>query len=268
MSELKTNHHHHHGLRFVLALVGLVLLAGIITLALLRDRIVNDHYQSVTINGQGKVAYQPDLALVTLGVQIDKVSRADEALNQLNAKVNDIIKAVRALGIPAADIQTQNYSLYPQYDYRDNVSSVSGYNANEQLVIKVSGYDKSPELLSTIIAAASKAGANQVNSLTFDSSVMNDLKQQARILAIQDAKDKSNDLALAASVRLDRIIGWYENLVNPVAMYSDYGKGGMESAAMNLNPNTPSGSREVIVEVGVTYRLKPDFRRERAINNK
>ncbi len=252
------DHGHGHKLfRSITVMLGLVLLAAIIITAILRDRIVNQQFKSVTVTGQGKVAYTPDLAIVTLGVQIDKVSKPEDALNQLNTKVASIMEAVKKAGIAPENIQTQNYSLYPQYDYKDNVSTVSGYNANEQLVIKVVGYDKDQNKLSQVIAAASKAGANQVNNLAFDASNLNDLKQQARVKAIEDAKAKSSVLATTAGVELKDITGWYENFVNPVPMYStDYasGKGGMGAGA--ASPLTPSGDREVVIEIGVTYNIK------------
>ena len=245
-----------HGHHFIIILVGLVLLATIVIVAILRDRIVNQQFKAVTVTGQGKVSYTPDLAIVTLGVQIDKVAKPEDALNQLNTKVTDIIEAIKKVGIGPENIQTQNYSLYPQYDYKDNVSTVSGYNANEQLVVKVSAYDKDQNKLSQVIAAASKAGANQVNNLSFDASNMNDLKQQARIKAIEDAKSKSTVLASTAGVELRDITGWYENMVNPTPMYStDYGKGGLGGGAA-VSPATPSGDREVMVEIGVTYNIK------------
>lgn len=260
----------HHGKagHVIVMLAGMILLAGVITIAILRDRIVNEQFRAVTVTGQGKVEYNPDLAVVTLGVQIDKVAKPEEALNQLNNKVEGIIKAVKALGIGAEDIQTQNYSLYPQYDYKDNISSVSGYNANQQLVIKVTGYDKNPGRLSSVIAEASKAGANQVNNLVFDASNMNDLKQEARIKAIGDAKGKSEALATAAGVRLEEITGWYENTISPMAGYTDYGKGGMGAGNVVSTPNTPAGSREVVIEIGVTYNIDRAFTRERAENNR
>ncbi len=252
-------HHKKHGhkCKGAVMVLGLVLLSAIIITAILRDRIVNQQFKVVTITGQGKVTYTPDLAIINLGVQIDKVAKPEDALNQLNTKVANIITAVTAVGVASADIQTQNYSLYPQYDYKDNVSSVSGYNANQQLVIKVSGYDKDQNRLSQVIAAASKAGANQVNSLTFDASNMNDLKQEARIKAIADAKTKSNALADSAGVRLQDVTGWYENMVSPVPFYNtaDYGKGGM-GAGNQAAPLTPAGDREVVIEIGVSYNIK------------
>jgi uncharacterized protein YggE len=246
-----------HQPKFWLMFLGMILLAGVITLSILRDRITNRPFQQVTITGQGKVAYTPDLAIVTLGVQIDKVVKAEDALNQLNTKMENIIQAVKGLDVSSADIQTQNYSLYPQYDYKDNISVVSGYNANQQLVIKVAGYDKDPGRLNKVIAAASKAGANQVAGLTFDSSILNDLKQQARVKAISDAKNKSGELAAAAGIELKDVSGWWENTVQPLP-YSSYGyeKGGMGAGGIAVDPQITAGSREVIVEVGVTYNIK------------
>lgn len=248
---------HRHGAKAAIIIVGLVLLAVIIVCAILRDRLVNQNFKQVTITGQGRVAYNPDLAIVTLGVQIDKVAKAEEALNQLNAKMDGIIKAVKALGITSDNIQTQNYTLYPQYDYKDNVSTVSGYNANEQLVVKVTGYDKDQNKLNQVVAAASKAGANQVNNLVFDASNLNDLKQAARIEAISDAKSKSTALAEAAGVQLKSITGWYENMISPVPGYIDYSaKGGMGAGGGAVDAQTPSGSREVVIEIGVNYNIK------------
>lgn len=243
------------GGRLALFIVGLVLLAGVLAVSILRDRFVNPQLRQVTITGQGRVAYVPDIAVVTLGVQIDKVAQPAEALNQLNGRMEAITKAVKDLGVEEKDINTQNYSLYPQYDYKDNVSTVSGYNANQQLAIKVRDYNENPGRLSQIIAAASKAGANQVNSLAFDSSRLNDLRQEARLAAIADAKSKSTALAEAAGVRLGRVMSWWENLYQPSY---DYGKGGLGGvgSGVAVDPQIPSGNQEILVEMGVTYSLK------------
>lgn len=242
--------------KLIMVVTGSVLLTAIIIVAILRDRIVNQQYKTVTIAGQGKVTYKPDLAIVNLGVQIDKVAKPEDALNQLNAKMDNIIKAVKAEGVSENDIQTQNYTLYPQYDYRNNVSTVGGYNANEQLIIKVTGYDADKNRVSRVIAAASKAGANQVNNLSFDASNINDLKNQARLKAIQDAKSKSATLADAAGIKLGDITGWYDNTVTPITYSSEYGKGGMGGGGQASAPQTPAGDQEVIVEISMTYNIK------------
>ncbi len=239
----------------VITLIAIVLVIGVVVVSLLRDRLVSQQYRQVTVVGQGKVTYQPDIAWVTLGVQIDKVAKPDAALNQLNAKVDGILKAVKAVGVSDDDIQTQNYSLSPQYDYLNNVNTVTGYSANEQVAVKVTGYDQDPGKLSRVIATVSQAGANQISNLSFDASNMNDLKQQARVLAILDARAKSVDLAKAAGVKLHDIVGWYENFISPVLSYDYSAKGGVGGGAV-ASPSTPSGLEEVIIEIGVNYNVR------------
>ncbi len=244
--------------KFILSLVGMLLLTSIVVVAVLRDRIVNQPQWQVNVLGQGRVTYVPDIANVTLGVQIDKSKTAEEALNQLNDKIGKIIKAVKEAGVQADDITTQNYSLYTQYDYRDNVSILAGYNANQQLVIKVRNIANDNLPIAKVIAEASKAGANQVNGVTFDVTKLDELKQEARLKALQDAKAKSGGLAAAVGVRLGEVVGWWENVVQAPGINNQvyYGeKGGMGGGAVPT-PQVPSGSQEIVIEVTLNYKLK------------
>jgi uncharacterized protein YggE len=245
-----------------LVLVGLamVLIAAVVIVSIIRDRIVNQQQWQVSVIGQGKVSYQPDIANVTLGVQIDKVAQAPDALNQLNDRMTKIVESIKAVGITPEDIQTQNYSLYPQYDYIDNASKLSGYNANQQLVIKVRGIAENNALVSKVISEATKAGANQVLGVSFDVANIEELKQDARLQAVADAKMKAGKVAMAAGVRLDKVVGWWENVIQaPGLSGSSFdGKGGMGSGNVqaSASPVIPAGSQEVIIEMNLNYRIK------------
>ncbi|MBU1038760.1 SIMPL domain-containing protein [Patescibacteria group bacterium] len=239
----------------ILSLVGLVLLAGILVLALLRDRFVNQPQWQVNVTGQGRVSYQPDIANVTLGVQVDKVATAAKALQELNDKMVKVIAAAKAAGINETDIQTQSYYLNPQYDYKDGVTVPSGYSANQQLIVKVNEIAGDSTKVAKVIAGATEAGANQVTGISFETSNLENLKEEARLKAIVDAKTKSVKLSAAAGVTLGEVVGWWENLIQvpgqPMPYYD--GKGGMGSAG---SPQLPSGSQEVVIEVNLNYKIK------------
>jgi len=247
----------HQTPKIILMIIGMVLLAGIVTIAILRDRIVNQPQYQVSVVGQGKISYQPDVANITVGIQIDKMAKADEALKQLNDKMNGIVNALKAAGIKDEDLKTQNYSLSPQYDYINNVSTSSGYSANEQLVVKINNIKTDPSLVGKVVEAASKAGANQIVGISYDVSNLEELKQQARIKGISDAKTKASVLARAASVRLGDIVGWWENVIQAPGVnstYYDSAKGGMGGGA--VAPSLPNGNQDIIIEINVSYRIK------------
>jgi len=247
-----TSQRRHIGLKFVLIIVCILALTGVVIISILRDKIVNSNNNQVSVTGRGEITYQPDVASVILGVQIDKSAKAEEALISLNEKVNKISIALNSLGI--TDIKTQNYSLYPYYDYIDGINVLSGYNANQQIMVKVYDIDKNIELLNQVVSKSTEAGANQILGITFEGSSIEDLKQQARILAVTDAKKKAEALSTSIGVSLGEIVGWWDNTVSPSYNYS-YGVGGMGGSESG-GANVSAGTYKVIVELSLNYKIK------------
>jgi len=246
--------------KFILPVLGIVILGAVIIVSLLRERIVNPLQNQVTVYGQGKVEYQPDEATVTLGVQVDKVWSADGALKQLNDKIARIMEAEKALGISEADIKTGNYNLSPQYDYLDGVSAAAGYNAYQNLIIKIKNIQNDKEKTGQVITAASGAGANQVLGVEFKPADLEKLKQEARLKAIADAKSKAPAMFKASGARAGKILGWYENSVqSPDIPLDNYGMNearGLGGAKAPSSPQLPTGTQEIIIEIGVNYQVK------------
>jgi len=243
--------------KMIFHLVAVLLVGAIVITALVRERIVNSGENQVTVTGQGKVAYQPDIATVMLGVQIDKANTAENALSQLNEKISAVTSAIEAVGVPRKNIQTQNYSVYPQYDFINERSVQSGFNASQQLSVKIENIQDNTDTVSRVIAEAGKAGTNQVNGITFDVASVSDLKQQARILAVADAKAKAAELSRVTGTKLGKIMGWYENVVGSPEPQPLYGFGGSGGAEIKTSsPDIPSGTQEIIVEMGLYYEIR------------
>lgn len=253
-------HKHGRAFKLVMGILLIVAITSITIVSIIRDRIVDNQQNQVSITGQGRIAYQPDIATVTFGVQIDKVSKAEDALNQLNEKIKKIVAAVAGQGISQDDIITQSYTLYPQYDYVGGVSVPSGYNANQQIAVKVRDIKNNPNKTSSVIAEASKAGVNQVIGISFDVSDLESLKQQARVLAIADAQSKAGNMSKAAKVKLGEVVGWWENYVQGPGIatqtYLGSDKGGMGGASGAVSPTVPTGSSEIVMEMNISYKLK------------
>lgn len=246
---------------FILKMVAIILFSLIIIVAILRDRWTNNNNNQVTIIGRGEVAYQPDEAIVKLGVQVDKAATAEIAVNQLSQKINDIISAVEALGIERKNIETQNYSLYPQYDYKNGASNVSGYSANQQISIKVENVAIDQSMLNKVIAVANQSGSNQILGVDFQVSSLNDLKEQARLAAMADARAKTPELAKAAGLKkLSKVVGWYETVVESPDMngpdYGGMGAGGEMAIKSSLpTPQVTNGEKKIIIEIGLNYEI-------------
>lgn len=238
---------------FLLKVLALLLLAGIVVVSIIRDRIVSNQQWTVQVPGEGRIAYTPDVAKLSLGVQVDRVANAEQAMKELNDKIANIIKAVKDQGIADSDIKTENYNLNPITDYINGRPVTSGYSANEQLLVTIKDISDNAKV-GKIISAATGAGANQVNNIAFELSNMSDIKQEARIKAILDAKTKAQDLSQKTGVKFGKIVGWWEN--TPMPYYAEKGGMGAGGALTADSASVPSGSYEYVVEVNINYLVK------------
>ncbi len=213
----------------------------------------------VAITGVGKVSFEPDKAKVTLGVQIDQARTAEQALSQLTESASTITESVKALGITDADIQTLNYSIYPHYEYSgDGSSSVSGYDANQQIIVTVMGIIEDKDKIGNVIKAATESGSNQLQGVVYDVSTVEELKQQARVLALKDAREKAQHSAQELNVELGEIVSWWDNVAKAPGINNgyyessaNYGYGGGYGT-----PGVYAGNQEIIVDATVNFEIK------------
>ncbi|MDO8452293.1 MAG: SIMPL domain-containing protein [bacterium] len=163
----------------------------------------------LTVTGEGKVTVVPDTAMVSLGVVASQTT-ISAAQNQANTAINNITTTLKSLGIDSKDIKTSNYSISPQYDYRDSGSPnrITGYQVNVSVSVTVRDIDK----INDVIDRSTAAGANTVGGilLTIDEDKQKELVQQARGEAIKEAKSKAESLAKAAGITLGRIVNIQE----------------------------------------------------------
>jgi len=156
--------------------------------------------------GEGSASVSPDVAQISLGITTTQNSVAT-AQEQTNQVINNIVKALKQNGVKTENIKTQNYSVTPQYNFREN-RQITGYTVSANLQVKITDFTK----LNQAIDSATSLGANQVGGITF--TLSDDLKTEtetkAREEAIKTAKSKAESLAKAANIKLGRIINVQE----------------------------------------------------------
>jgi uncharacterized protein YggE len=114
----------------------------------------------VTVTGEANLKAQPDAAVIVLSV----VTQNPEALKENARKSDAVIHAVQDSAGTNAEIKTSDYSLQPQYDYRYNkLPKIIGYDARNTVSVTMSDLNG----VGKVIDAASRAGANSVESVSF-----------------------------------------------------------------------------------------------------
>lgn len=238
----------------VFAIVGFFLLhlvifkfAGPIPLSI--TSTVTQKSDTFNVTGEGTVDVPPDIAVVSVGVQVDGAT-VKAAQSGLNTKINAVSDAVKRVGVAGGDIKTTNYSIYPQYDYSAGTKPrISGYSASSNLMVKVRDIDKTNDA----IDAATANGANQIGGISFDVDDRDRATDDARGKAVTDAKAKAQAAATAAGFRLGRIINYSEGTSGgvqpPMLLRADAAleKGG----GTQIEP----GSNEIKITVTLSYEI-------------
>ena len=223
-----------------------------ITLTGCEPQIVGTLLQSqesrkIHVTGNGSVVGEPDIATLNLGVSVEKKTVA-EAREAAAVAMTAVIDALKARGIAENDIQTERFSIYPQYDYTENGRVLRGYSVNNTVSAKV----RALETLSEVIDAAAEAGGDivVVNAIQFMIEDTTPLQTQARGLAVKDAEAKAQTLADASGVTLGKPITITEtsHAASPPIAFAREAAFAEESALSS----TPIEAGELTVTVSIT----------------
>lgn len=202
------------------------------------------------VNGEGSVSIPPDVAIVNAGVQVSADSNT-QVQEQLNASINKVSEAVKALGVKSEDIKTSNYNISPITHTNGAGQTITGYSASSNLNIKVKDISK----VNQVIDAATRSGANVLGGVSFVVDDPTRAENEAREKAVADAKEKAENAANIAGFRLGRIINYSENFggIMPYALDARVSN----SAAKEIAPPTSvePGSNEVRVTVTLSYEI-------------
>lgn len=203
---------------------------------------------TIAVTGTGHVTGTPDTLIVDLGVQVLRPT-VGEATGEAARLAQAVIDALKAQGVAAKDIQTTNYSIWPEYDYRNDSQELRGYRVNNTVSAKVRDLDKAGD----VIDAATAAGGDDaiVNSIRFDLEADGELITAAREAAWSDAKAKADQLAGLAGVQLGAAISISETS-SPAPPPIMYAQAASEAA---LDSATPIQAGEASVSVVVTVQF-------------
>lgn len=207
--------------------------------------------RTLSVNGTGRVYLVPDIAYISIGVHTEGKNAAEVVAN--NAELSEKVKnALKAAGIDVKDMQTTNFSIYPQakYDDQGQPTGVITYVVDNTVYVTVREIDEVGVILDTAV----KAGANNIYGIQFDVADKNKALSEARIQAVQDAQKTADELAQASGVTLGAVqtISSYNS--PPVPVYDARGGGMAVEQAANV-PVSP-GQMVLTVDVSVVYEIR------------
>jgi uncharacterized protein YggE len=203
---------------------------------------------TIVVSGTGRVAVEPDLADLRLGIAVSRPS-VEAARTAAAEAMSAILDAVLAAGVARRDVRTTLLSVQPRYDYRDGKApTLVGYDLTN--IAELTARDLTN--LGAVVDGALSAGATSLDGLAFRVDDPHEAERAARTAAVAEARSRAEVLAEAAGVAIAGVSDIVEGGPPPVWPHPKAAR--MMQAADAATP-VEAGTTEIAVTVTVTFRI-------------
>ena len=187
--------------------LAVALAAGLIACSCMTAQ-AEDSRRSITTTGNGVVIAQNNRAVMYLAVET--MSSDAKQAAQDNANIMTKVKhAVIGAGAAPDKIETDNYTMYPVYEYDKGKVKSRKYEVNNRMKVVVEDLTKA----GTVMDAAISAGANRIENIMFTVRNPGKYKDDALREAARDARRKADIIAASLGKTVTNIISVTDNSV-------------------------------------------------------
>lgn len=210
----------------------------------------------ITVSASSSVRLVPDKATVSFGVTTQEAT-AEEAQTKNSEAVKKVMEVLTGRGIEEKSIRTNNYNMYPQYDWSDNGKQrLIGYVVTTSMSVQ----NQNIEDLGKLISACVAAGINNVENVSFLCSGYDEAYRQALAQAVEASRSKAETLAAAAGKKLGEPVtiteGWQDTSARYGRAANTAAFSVQEAAMDSAGPILQPGETEINANVTVTYRMQ------------
>jgi uncharacterized protein YggE len=230
--------------RIICALVSMILAQGALEAQAAEPRALH-------VTGVGSVTAVPDQVLLTAGIEM-----VDKSASTVKTKSDEVMRKLIAVATRAKvdDKDMQTDRLVIEVDQvgnpEESLKAPVKYRARRTLRVRLRDISRYEEL----VAAFFGAGVNTLFDIDFQSSRLNELKNEARVRAFRDAKANAEVFAKEAGLKLGKPLSIHdsEQALPPNPMLMRSMKMGAEADGSTL----AVGELKIQTTVQVTYEFE------------
>lgn len=199
----------------------------------------------IKVYGTGKVAVEPNLASIQLGVITENQSLLS-AQQESARLMKQVLQTLLALGISQKDIQTSSYNIRPISDFKDGEPVNQRYQIVHILQVTITDFNQ----IGRVIDRSVQEGVNRVSAIQFSTDQQETIYDQALQNALEDGARKARTVARKLHLPLDSIpFKIIEQTAKPLLAHKAF-----STSAENLTTPIQSGQMEIEAAVKLMYK--------------
>jgi uncharacterized protein len=222
--------------------------------ALINEKNQVSENQVITVSGTGEVYATPDIGLIDISVRTEG-KEVGTITSDNSTKMNEALSFIKSQGVEDKDIKTTGFNINPVYSWEEKTAkrNLTGYEVNQTINVKIRDLTK----VGAIISGATEKGANDVSSLSFVVDNDEKIKEEAKNLAIMDAKTKAKNLEKVLGIKMIKIINFSDSSYTPYSYDSSVTSAyKMEAGGGVVAPTIQTGQNKITSTVTITYAIK------------
>ncbi len=214
---------------------------------------LNSQTTGIWVSGEGKVDATPDVAIISVGIQSQEVTVADAQAKAAEA-MDKVMQALKAQGVDEKDIQTASYyiSQVTRWDNDKQEQIITGYSVTNTVTVKVRDVTKAGTTIDAVAAAG--GDLTRVNGITFTLDDPTSKYNDARDLAIANAKAKAQQMAEKSGAKLGKITYITES-TNYSPIYRGYDTKANGAAPEAVSTSISAGELQISTTVQIAYAI-------------
>ena len=203
----------------------------------------------ITAQGTAEIAAEPDMFTIVSNVSVTEMTLA-RAQESVAAVIANATGKLLELGVEEADMVTENFAYYPEYEYSSMESAkLIGYRVHHSLRVTC----RDIGMLDSVMGVLTDSGMTETWNVSFDVSTRTELYRQALKLAIDAAKEKAETMAAAGGLAITGIESIEEISYGDVVRYGNAAADAVMLKATAGGSGIRSGDVNVSASVTVVY---------------
>ena len=232
--------------------IATILLIALVSLTMIGCASAQALVRTIEVSSTGEVTLEPDIATFSIQVS-EKGETTKEAQRAANEKMGVLLSVLRANGTAEKDLKTTAITLRPSYIWVENKQVLEAQVAAQTLSVTVRDLAK----LGTIIDELATVSNISLNSIVLDKEDKREGMEEARRLAVANARAKADLYAREAGMEVSNVvtISEYSSVSNPynprmkvMAMASE--------AAYDMATEIPAGTLTLTATLSVVFEMR------------
>ncbi|MFU8784847.1 SIMPL domain-containing protein [Aliidiomarina sp.] len=206
---------------------------------------VNVVADTIQVEAQGEAFGVPDQASMRFVVS----ELGDDAAllkRTVDTTTENFLTLLDSFGVERKDVDSWQINVQPRYEYRDGASHFVGYEVSRQINVRLQDL----RLFDQVVDSALSENIGRVQQVLFEISDPSPLYSEARSAAMQQARQKANELAAASNRSIARVQTVVEFGSAPA-----HSENVMRMRSPMADSVTEPGQQAMLVRVQVTFVL-------------